>query len=56
MFSCSSGSYSSMGLDLKRHMDEHSMGSPYSSGDKSDSLQEPELKRSRQDQPKYETE
>lgn len=51
----SSGNYGNVGLDLKRHMDDQSVGSPSSTGDL-DSLQEPEVKRPRQDQPKYETE
>jgi hypothetical protein len=54
---CSGGNnYSSnVGLDLKRHVEEQSMGSPSSPGDQ-DSLQEPDVKRSRHEQPQYDTE
>ncbi|XP_018570845.1 forkhead box protein K1 isoform X1 [Anoplophora glabripennis] len=55
VFVRSSGGYANVGLDLKRHMDDQSAGSPSSTGDL-DSLQEPDVKRPRQDQPKYETE
>lgn len=48
------GSYNS-GLDLKRHIEEQSMDSPLSGTDNQDSLQEPDMKRSRQEQ-HYETE
>ncbi|XP_019881399.1 forkhead box protein K1 [Aethina tumida] len=48
----SGGSGYNVGLDLKRHMEDQSAGSPSST----DNLEEPEMKRSRQDQPKYETE
>jgi hypothetical protein len=46
---------SNVGLDLKRHVEEQSMGSPSSPGDQ-DSLQEPDVKRSRHEQPQYDTE
>ncbi|KAF2879290.1 hypothetical protein ILUMI_26882 [Ignelater luminosus] len=49
------GGYSNIGLDLKRHIDEQSMGSPVSGGETSDSMQEPEAKRVRSDQ-QYEAE
>ncbi|KAG5898518.1 hypothetical protein JTB14_038471 [Gonioctena quinquepunctata] len=52
----SSGNYSNIGLDLKRHVDEQSVGSPSSTGEILDNLQEPDLKRPRQDQIKFETE
>lgn len=42
-------------MDLKRHIDEQSMGSPVSGGETSDSMQEPEAKRVRSDQ-QYEAE
>lgn len=43
-----SGNYSGgMGLDLKRHIDEQSMGSPTSGGETSDSMHEPDVKRVR---------
>ncbi|XP_030764464.1 forkhead box protein K1-like [Sitophilus oryzae] len=45
-------SYATMGLDLKRHLDEQSAGSPSSSGE----LDDPDMKRQRLIQPKYETE
>lgn len=45
--------YSNVGLDLKRHVEEQSMGSPSSTGENQDSLQEPEIKRSRHE---YDTE
>lgn len=50
----SGGGYSSTGLDLKRHIEEN-VDSPLSATDNQDSLQEPEVKRQRQDQ-HYETE
>ncbi|XP_044252699.1 forkhead box protein K1 [Tribolium madens] len=46
--------YTSVGLDLKRHVDEQPSGSPASPGENQDSLQEPEVKRSRHEQ--YDTE
>lgn len=51
----SGGGYNSSGLDLKRHVEEQSMDSPLSGTDNQDSLQEPEVKRQRQEQ-HYETE
>lgn len=46
--------YNSVGLDLKRHIEEQSMGSPSSTGENQDSLsQEPEVKRTRHE---YDTE
>lgn len=51
--SFSGGNYA--GLDLKRHIEEQSLDSPLSSTENQDSLQEPEVKRPRQDQ-HYETE
>ncbi|KAJ3644512.1 hypothetical protein Zmor_022237 [Zophobas morio] len=48
--------YGAVGLDLKRHVEEQSMGSPSSPGDNQDSLQEPEVKRSRHEQAQYDTE
>lgn len=49
-----SGGYNSIGMDLKRHIDDQSMGSPASGGETSDSMQEPEAKRLRDQQ--YEAE
>uniref|UniRef100_A0A1Y1KK34 Fork-head domain-containing protein n=1 Tax=Photinus pyralis TaxID=7054 RepID=A0A1Y1KK34_PHOPY len=40
----------SLGVDLKRHLDDQSMGSPVSGGETSDSMQEPEAKRLRDQQ------
>ncbi|KAJ8915120.1 hypothetical protein NQ315_000372 [Exocentrus adspersus] len=51
----SSGNYGSVGLDLKRHIEEQSAGGSPSS-DNMDSLQEPDVKRPRQELSKYETE
>ncbi|XP_025837157.1 forkhead box protein K1 isoform X2 [Agrilus planipennis] len=50
--------YSSMGIDLKRHMDERSSGSPVSGGETLETGNEPETKRfrSEQHQQQYETE
>ncbi|KAF5289738.1 hypothetical protein FQA39_LY03655 [Lamprigera yunnana] len=47
-------SHYSIGMDLKRHIDDQSMGSPISGGETSDSMQEPEAKRLRDQQ--YEAE
>ncbi|XP_074027588.1 forkhead box K isoform X2 [Leptinotarsa decemlineata] len=52
----SSGNYGNLGLDLKRHLDEQSMDSPSSVGESMENLQEPEMKRMRQDQIKFEME
>nr|CAH7734513.1 unnamed protein product [Callosobruchus chinensis] len=41
------GNYGNIGLDLKRHIDDHSIGSPSSTGESLDNLQEPEPKRPR---------
>ncbi|VEN43613.1 unnamed protein product [Callosobruchus maculatus] len=43
----SGGNYGNIGLDLKRHIDDHSIGSPSSTGESLDNLQEPEAKRPR---------
>lgn len=52
---CFSGTnYNNTGLDLKRHPEEQSIGSPVSGVENQESLQEPEVKRMRQEQ--YETE
>lgn len=48
----SGNSYSNIGLDLKRHLEDQSVGSPSSSGE----LDDPDVKRQRFIQPKYETE
>ncbi|KAF7278213.1 forkhead box K [Rhynchophorus ferrugineus] len=45
-------SYGNLGLDLKRHVDDQSVASPSSSVE----LEDPEMKRQRLVQPKYETE
>lgn len=45
--------YANIGLDLKRHVEEQNDGSPSSSGENADSIQEPEVKRPRQE---YDTE
>ncbi|CAH1116169.1 unnamed protein product [Phaedon cochleariae] len=50
----SSGNYANIGLDMKRHIDEQSVGSPSSTGENLDNLQEPDLKRIKQDQIKFE--
>lgn len=42
-------------MDLKRHVEDQSIDSPISGGENQDSLQEPDMKRMRQD-PLYETE
>lgn len=53
-YSYSTGSYSNVGLDFKRHVDEQSVESPSSSGKNLDG--EIEIKRPRLDQIKFETE
>lgn len=50
----SSGNYSNVGLDLKRHVDEQSVGSPSSAGENADA--DIDIKRPRVDQIKFETE
>ncbi|CAG9767323.1 unnamed protein product [Ceutorhynchus assimilis] len=47
-----SGNNSYIGLDIKRHLEEQSVGSPSSSGE----MDGPEIKRQRLLEPKYETE
>lgn len=51
-FSSSGNNYGNIGLDLKRQLEEQSVGSPSSSGE----MDDPEIKRQRLIQPKYETE
>ncbi|CAH1106618.1 unnamed protein product [Psylliodes chrysocephalus] len=53
-YAYSSGNYSNVGLDLKRHVDEQSVGSPSSAGENADA--DIDIKRPRVDQIKFETE
>ncbi|XP_019771496.1 forkhead box protein K1 isoform X2 [Dendroctonus ponderosae] len=48
----SGNNYGNIGIDLKRQLEEQSVGSPSSSGE----MDDPEIKRQRLIQPKYETE